>query len=308
MIQSLKDADYYNGFLESLSAITGDSREKILYSLKLYIDKEKQRGPVLQGKDVNIVCRSDDYSDIGVSISGNGQSAVLQERESRYRILMKRGEDEKVLVLKKSENGSFFSSLLFLNNNLIGTVENVKSGSVIHLYNTESDSIRKLNVPYLYISDINPVNTETVVFSATCGINSNIYTININTGELTILMDSGNNFSPVLLKDKLYYVSRLKDYRIIELNILSGDLKTIYTSPGRISRIKPGNENELLFSMNTGGFYNIYSIDPRSGNQRPVILNKNYNLLSLVSGRYIYYLSYYKSSYRLFMNEYSHDN
>ena len=83
----------------------------------------------------------------------------------------------------KFRDRSFTVSL----NNLTVTAEVIKTGSKIHLFNIAENKITdSFFIPMLFIKEINLANSETLIFSAYCGLNIDVYTFNIKSRELKI--------------------------------------------------------------------------------------------------------------------------
>jgi len=303
LIQALKDADYYGGFYESLSKITGDSVQVISGNFSSYLQKHKSDMNIASNK---LLHENGEYTDISYSISENGQLAVLQKNNGDFRLILK---DEKTItknILKHSENGTVFKNPVFISNNQIALTEIHESGSTIHIYNTGSKTFSgKMYIPYLFISDINYLKDRSFIFSAGCGLTSDIYTLDMNTGKFNIITESGNNFSPAILNDKVYFISNTDKSSIIELNVKSGEIKTLFSTDQKISHLNSAKGEKLIFSLKISGLENIYTFDLQSGNLHRVTNDLNSSIAPQIYERHIFYLLFFKSKYQLFVNEYN---
>jgi len=89
-----------------------------------------------------------------------------------------------------NDRGDKFSDRSFTasRDNLTVTAEIIKTGSKIHLLNIAENKITdSFFIPMVFIREINLVNSETLVFSAYCGLNIDVYTFNIKSRELKIV-------------------------------------------------------------------------------------------------------------------------
>ena len=210
-IQSLKDAEYYNGFFKSLSSITGEGRDKISERFNLFLKKSSNDISYIKNRGRLLIESDDKFFDVSFSIIGEREIAILQHDNEQYRFLIKSGDEMKVIPLKQSEQGSYFNNIVSIGNNLIVVTEIVKSGSKIYLFDIiKNDFTDSLLIPLLFIREINPINNEALIFSAYCGLNSDIYTFNIKSREVKVITESGNNSHPVMFGNKIYYISLYK--------------------------------------------------------------------------------------------------
>jgi len=306
LIQTLKDADYYGGFYDSLSSITGDSITSISEKFNSYLKKHESDLYNVSNSKKQMQQESDEFIDTCYSISENGQIAVLQKKSDSFRVVIKNEKNNVEINLDHSENGTIFNNLIFLDNEQLALTEIHKSGSTIHIYNTVSNqSVGKVFLPYLFISGIDYSGDKKFIFSAVCGLTCDVYTLDMNSGILKILTESGNNYSPVILKDKAYFISGTNKSSIIEFNIRSGEMKTLFSTDQKISRLKSANGEILIFSLKINDLDNIYTLDVQSGNLRKYINDIASCISPGISGPNIYYLSFFKSKYRLFFTAYN---
>jgi len=124
--------------------------------------------------------------------------------------------------------------------------------------------------------------------------------VNVNNGDLDILTETGANHFPVMLKNKTYFLSNKNKFSIIELDSRSGTFKTLFSTEQEITRLNSDNDKLLVFSMNMNGSDNIFTIDVQSGNLSQITKGINSNLAPQISGKYLYYFSFFKSRYQIF--------
>lgn len=306
LVQSLKDSNYYNGFSEALSGITGDSLSLINSNFNKYLLNKKNDSPIASGNKNLLFSEDDEFSSISFSISENGQAAELKKSKNSFILTFPNRTGSAGIILKNSETGSSFNDLVFIDNNQLAVVEIIDSGSIIHIYDIKSSKfINKVTIPLLFISDLNPLTEGSLIFSATSGLRSNIYSINIADGVLDILTDTGNDYSPVMSGNKIYYISRKTINRIIEFNRITGENKILFSTEQDISNLNCGKANNglLVFNVGTDGLNNIYTYNLQSSSLQQFIKDVNSNLKPQISGRYIYYYSLYKSQIRIFYGE-----
>lgn len=314
LIQSLKDAAYYDNYYLSLSEITGVSIKAISDNFNTFLCKYKPLS-IAEPENKKRLFRSiDEFIDISYSIADDNTVAVLQKNNNTFKILLKNGENFKSIILDHSESESFFSEIAFINNNQLAIVEILESGSTILCFDIKNYKFsEKRFLPSLYISAISPVDGSenssechyNMIFSARCGSASDIYTFNIKTGDFNILTETGNNYFPVSLKDKVYFIINNDKNSIVESDSRSGINKILFSTEGKISDLSIADENTLVFSTKIDGLKNILSFDLSSGRLRKVTCYSHSNLLPRISGKNIYFLSFYKSKYQLFFDTYN---
>jgi len=313
-IQSLKDAGYYGNFYLSLANITGDSIKAISDNFNAFLYKRKAVLPLEPGSKKQFLNDIDEFSDISYSIFKNTTVAVLQKNNCRFRLLLKIGENTKIIQLDHSESESFFSGTVFINEDQIAIVEILESGSTIHIFDIRNNKfLDKKFLPSLFISSINHADDikksqeshYNLIFSARCGLTSDIYTFNIKNGDFNIITETGNNYYPVSSGDKVYFVSNTDKYCIIESDSVSCAMKTIFTAEMEISYLSITDENKLIFLTKINGLENIYTIDLSSGNLQQITTDSHSKLAPQVSGKNIFFLSFYKGRYRLFFDIYN---
>jgi len=306
LIRILKDTDYYNGFYKSLSKITGENINLISENFNVFLHKQKSDSSAKTSNKKQLLHEIDEFTDISYSVSVNDIAAVLQQNKNDFRLLLKSRQNCSTIKLVHNEGGSFFADVVFLNNDTLALVENVKSGSIIHIYDIKNFKfINEISIPYLFISDINPLNDSSLIFSAMCGFRSDIYTFKINTGELGMLTESGDNYCPVVVNNKIYFISNTNKNSIVEMDTISGKLKTIFSSEQAISHLNCVNEKMLVFSKKMNGLDDIFTFDLQAGNLRQITRNNNSNLAPQISGNYFYFFSFYKYKYQLFLDVYN---
>jgi len=307
LIQSLKDTNYYNGFYKSLSKITGNSITVISNQFNSYLEKKKSVFPVKSLNKKEQLHSDDEFNDISFSISRDEQIAILQRNEDKFRVFLKQQKNDKIIILNKTTGESFFNQVLLINDEKLVVTEILPSGSNIHIFDIKNNQFTsKKFIPFLFISDIKLLNNMNLIFSAECGISSSIYIINLNMQEFRIITGSGFNYSPVVIKDKLYFISNTDKYYIVESDINNEEFKTIFSSDQKISSLSQTSELLLIFSMKINGLENIYSFDLISGNLQHVIDDYNSYLKPEISREQIYYLLYYKRGYHIFYSFFNH--
>lgn len=305
LMQSIRDADYYEGFYKALSAITGDSETVIAEKFNAYLSKHESGSDADLDTKKEFLKNNDEFTDISFDISGNGQIAVIQKNSGGFRILLKNGEKDSAIPLNVSQSGSTFNDIDFAGNNKLALTETDKTGSTIHIFDIGSNKITaSISMPYLFISDINYLKDDEFIFSAGCGLTSDIYTIDITGGKFSIITQSGNNYSPVMLNDKIYFISGTTKSNIIELDNKSGELKTLFSTEQKISHLDNAAGGKLVFSLKLNGLENIYTLDIKSGGLQRMTDGASSNILPRATETAIFYFSFYKSKYRIFSTAY----
>ena len=299
-IQTLKDTDYYDGFFEALSEITGDSVPEIIekFNIFLHAQNDDQAGGELDSKQ--LFMDSDDYTDVSFSLSDDGTVALLQKNGSSFKLVL---NDGKTFKLKHSENGSIFSDIVFTGNDQIIITEIVETGSIIHTFDIMREKyLADFTFPFLYISDIKYSGEGDLIFAGRSGMASDIYSFNTNSREMTMLTESGNNFFPVKLNNRIYFISINKKNNITELNPHTGEIKALFSIDGGISHLNRDTDKSLIFSSETNGMNNIYTFELESGMLRQILKDSTSCNFPQIYGKRVYFFSYYKNSYRLFFN------
>jgi hypothetical protein len=306
LVQSLKDTVYYGGFFKSVSMITGKTAADIETGFNSWLKQFKSGSRLNAGTKIEAVHLKDEFNDTSFSISEDGQTAILQVKNTKFRILIKNGSSEMIIPLEKTESDNSFNELLFINNNRLAVVEILKSGSKILIYDIlRGEFVKTIIFPYLFINEVKCSGIEKMIFSARCGSKSDIYTYDIKSEEFNIITDSGKNYSPLLLNDKAYFVSVTDKSSITELNIITGESKSIFSAEREISDLNRADDNTFTFLMNINGNDTVYIMDSQSGNlSRMSLVIPSINK-PRVSGRFIYFFSFFKSRYRLFKYEYN---
>ncbi len=306
LIQSLKDTVYYNGFLKSISMITGYSAADIENGFNSWLLQYKSDDRLQTDGKMELIHFNDEYNDSSYSISDDGQSAILQMKDDKYRILLKSAKPEEIIYLKNSEAGSSFNELFFIGNSRIAVIEILQTGSKIFLYDIPGKNFFK-TIPlfHLFISEIKYSGEGTFIFSAMCGSHSDIYTIEIKTGQFNILTESGNNYSPIILDNKVYFVSMNDKSDIRELDNNTGGVKSIFSAEGKLTDLNRVDNHTFTFSMNINGKDTLYVMNTKSGSFIRVNIASPSILKPRITGRYIYFFSFFKSRYRLFRYEYN---
>jgi len=310
-IQSLKDTAYYNGFFQSLSNITGESINKISEGFNLFLQKKGKDISHIKNNGRLLIDRDDKFSDVSFSIIGESKVVILQKDKDKYRFLLKDRDEVKEINLKLSEQGSYFNNIVSLDNNFIAVSEIVKNGSRIFLFDLiKNDFTDSLLIPMVFIRDINPINNEAFIFSAYCGLTSDIYTFNIKSREFKVITESGNNSYPLMIGNKIYYISYLNrnniidKNNIIELDMLSGKKNTLFSTDMKILYLKPVNDKALIYSINLNGCDTVYIYNLTSGKMEKIINAICLNNMAYVFNKYIYYISLHKGMSRIFVDEY----
>lgn len=313
-IQSLKDTAYYDNYFLSLSKITGIPIMTISDNFNTFLCKYKHQQSEESENNKKLFHDIDEFSDISYSISVNNSVAVLQKNINIFRLLLKSGENFNSISLEQSECESFYSDVMFFDNNRIALIEILKSGSTIHIFDIKNNKFSdKKFLPSLFISAIAPADDSNnssekhynMIFSALCGSSSDIYTFNIETGDFNVLTENGYNYFPVSLKDKIYFVSNTDKGSIIESDFKSGKIKTLFSTERKIFHLAVADENTVVFSTKINGLENIFSFDLTSGKLCQVTSDSHSNLSPRITGKKIYFLSFYRSKYRLFFDIYN---
>jgi hypothetical protein len=301
LMQSIRDTHYYDGFYKALSSITGDSESVIAEKFNVYLLKQKSVSDAESDNKTLVLKNDDGFTDISFDISGNGQIAVIQKKTGSYRLLLKRGENETVISLNSSQKGSIFNDIDFAGDDKLALSETGKTGSTVHVFDTESNKMTvSIFIPYLFISDINHFKNNEYIFTAGCGLTSGIYTLNTSDGKFSIITESGNYYSPIMIKDKIYFISAAAESNIMEFDKKSNELKTLFSTDQKISHLDSAAEGKLIFSLKLNGLENIYTLDIKSGNLQRITNGASSNILPRVSETGIFYFSFYKSKYRIF--------
>lgn len=305
LMQSIKDADYYEGFYKALCAITGDSETVIEEKFNTYLSIQKSGSDAESDIKTLILKNDDGFTDISFDISGNGQIAVIQKKAGSFRLLLKKGEKDTVTYLNGSQKNSIFNDIDFAGNDKLALTETDKTGSTIHIFDTESNKITfSIFIPYLFISDINHLKGDEYIFSAVCGFTSDIYRLDITGRKFSIITESGNNYSPVMLNDKIYFISDTSKSSIMELDNKSGELKTLFSTDQKISHLDSSAGDKLVFSLKINGLEKIYAFDIKSGGLQRLTNEPASNILPRASEAGIFYFSFFKSKYRIFSSAY----
>jgi len=302
-VQSLKDLDYYNSFIESLSKISGDTVFSISDNFNAYLHDRKS--DLTHGFDKKNLFFSeiDKFTDVSYSIAENHQVAVLKRNEKLYKCILKNGVSESSMILANSEAESIFSDLVFISNDQIAFLEVLESGSIVHIYDIKTNKfMNKFFFPLLFISDINPLGDKKLIFSATSGLKSNLYTVILASGEIDILTESGSNYCPVFLNDKVYFISRGSRSSIVELNTKSLEKKILFSTDQKIYNLNHAKtvSSKLIFNLGMDGIDNIFLYDLKYGDLHQITSENNSHLYPDLSGTNIYFFSFYRGEYRLF--------
>jgi hypothetical protein len=305
-IQSLKDADYYSGFYKSLSRISGDEISVITENFNTYLQQHNYGKSPDEKNRKKLFHNIAEFSDIAFSISEGEQAAILQKNENEYRLHLKSKSSESNINLKHAESGSWFNDLVYMKNDQLALVEIIKAGSTIHIYNMENSKLlNSIFLPYIFISNINSIENGNVIFSAACGSARDIYTFNFSNMELNILTESGNNYFPLKIKDKVYFVSKTGRNSINEFDTASGEIKTLFSTDQDISHLSRVNEKALIFSLKLNGLSNIFSFDLQTGTLHQITKDNNSNMSPRISGKFLYFFSFFQSNYRIFFDDYN---
>jgi len=304
LLQSLLDSFYYKGFFKSLSMITGDHEQIITENFNTFIKNQRSLISVNNNIKKILLNKNIEFRDISYSISEKGQLAVLQKKDNDSRLLLKNEKNDIEINLKHSENCSDYNKINFIGKNMLSVIEITGSGSILHIYDIEhSRFLKKFSLPYIFISEIKSESDKSLIFSAMCGINSDIYSINLNTGEFTVLTETGCNTSPVAIGGKIYFILKTNKTDLIEMNRSSGEIKTLYSTVNNISRLNLTDENKIIFSINSNSVYSSVFCDLRSGNITPLIGDINTSLETELNRNTIYFFSYYMGKYRIFFSD-----
>ncbi len=305
LIQSLKDADYYGNFYESLSKLTGESISEISDKFNSFIQKRRSIVNTDSPDKKLFLNNPGDFYIITYSLSSNQQCAILQKNKSKFQLMLKNSDDERIIKLEHSESESIYNELTFIENDKLAIVEILESGSKIHIFDLKNNVfVSGISIPLLFISEISFSNSNSLLFSASSGLFNDIYTVNIDTGNLEILTDSGKNFFPVQQNDKVYFVSGSDKWSINEIDVVSGKINTLFSTDQKISHLNFVNSKTLVFSMTINGFDNVFLLDLQTGNPGRITKDSNSILSPQISGQYLYYFSFYKSRYQLFYSVY----
>ncbi|PKL17977.1 MAG: hypothetical protein CVV49_08255 [Spirochaetae bacterium HGW-Spirochaetae-5] len=306
LIQSLKDAVYYKGPFNSITMITGDSAETIEREFNSWLLLYKSGCRQTTDAEIKLIHMSDDYKDSFYSVSDEGQIALLQVKDNQYRIFIKNQSDGEMIPLKKTGTQSSFNGLIFLGKSRFAVIEILTEGSKLLIYNIpEKKILKEIHLPYLFIDEVKYSDKEKFIFSARCGSHSDIYTFDIKTDQFNILTESGKNYSPLILNNKAYYVSESDKSSITELDLSTGESKSIFSSERKISDLNRVNNHTFTFFMNLNGTDTLYIMDTLSGNFTRIKTDSLSIFKPQIAGRHIYFFSFFKGSYRLFTYEYN---
>ena len=304
LTQSVKDAYYYDNIFNALSIITGTSGEDIVKGFNHYLSGYKNS--VNKNEIKKILDTGDnEYTNISFAILKN-DIAVLQKNKETYRILLKNSTGSRIIELKHSEKDSSFNDVIFIKNNSVIVTEIINKGSVILIYDINSKKINnKFILPYMYLTSSCTDDENYLIFTALCGQYSDIYMINLLTGRLDNITESGNNYYPVKIKDRLYCISVTDKCSIIEIIKHSGEVRTLFSTNQKISDLSVMDENYLIFTMEMNGISNIYRLNVQGKNLSQITNGRCLNHTPRFLNNKIYYFSYHKSRYRIFFMEYN---
>ena len=306
LIQSLKDCGYYNGVFNSISMITGDSIPVISEKFTSWLLKHKSTNTIEQRNGKITIHKDDGFIDCLYSLSEDEQSAVIQIKNGKSRIIFKNGLEEQIISLKNTESTSYFSDIDFINNNQLIIIEVLQNGSSILLYDILQKKFhQKVLLPFLFITHASTFNNESLIFSAVCGKESNIYTFNMTNSEFNILTESGNNHMPLMLNNKAYFVSSGDNNKITEMDATTGKIKTLFSTDSKISDLNRVDDDTVIFSMHISNQDSIYTMNVNSNALKKISINNLSIMKPEISGKHIYFFSFYKSRYKLFSTEYS---
>ena len=143
-----------------------------------------------------------------------------------------------------------------------------------------------------------------LLFSASCGIYSDLYILNLQTGQLQNITVSGNFFCPVKIKDSVYCISVSDKYSIIEKAEETGKEKLLFSTSQKISELSFIGEKFLIFVMEINGIKNIYRLNLNGENLVQITNDNFFNHSPHFSNENIYYFSYYRHRYRIFFTGY----
>lgn len=312
-IQSLKDTAYYGDFFISLSSITGTTLKEVSDGFNTYLGKHKSAETAVNGNNRQLFHKIDDFNDISFSLISD-EAAVLQKNGNMFRMLLKTGDLVKYIRLARTDNESYFSDLVFVDNKKIALVEILQAGSAIRIFDIGSgEFIDYKFLPALFISSINKIEggedsagfINKVIFSAISGSESDIFSFELNSGNLEILTESGVNYFPVYYRDKIYSISNTGKGSIIESDIRTGTTRTLFSAEKNISGLNIVDGKTLFFSTWTNGSENIFSFDITSGMLRQITLTAGSNFRPLILNKKMYYLSFHKNCYRLFYDSFN---
>ncbi len=308
LIQSLKDTVYYSGLINSISMITGDTSSAIADNFNLWLLKFNAENRLESLTEKKSISAEDGFQNCAYSISENGLSALLQLKDNSYRIFIKNTGAGQILKLAETENNSYYNEIVFMNENQLIIIEVVQNGSRILLYDISKKEFSKaVLIPYLFISEAASSENNMILFSADCGAKSDIYTYNIYTEQLEILTVSGINRFPVRMNKKVFCISGINSGSIVELYKTTGESRVLFSAERRISYLKKVNEETVTFLMNINGRDSMYIMNVLTGNMQKINLNDISILKPQISGRYLYFFSFYKSKYQFFSTLYSAD-
>jgi hypothetical protein len=306
LIQSLKDAVYYNGFFNSITMITGDSAGTIETGFNSWLLQYKSGSRLETDDRMKLIHLKDECENSSYSISDDGQIALLQIKDNQYRIFLKNKTSEEIIYLKKTGIQSSFNELIFVSKSRLAVVEILLNGSKILIYDIPGKKIvKQIPLSQLFIDEIQYSEKNKFIFSAWCGSHSDIYTFDIETDQFNIITESGNNYYPLILNNKAYYVSVSDKNNIRELDLSSGEIKSIFSSERKISDLNKVNNHTFTFFMNLNGADTLYIMDTQSGNLNRINTASPSISKPQITGRHIYFFSFFKGRYRLFTYEYN---
>jgi len=304
MLRAIKDAAYYDSFVNSLNSVTGKS----------YEDINSEFYSFLSAKFSGTFDNSNNTAFSDVQFNGNikdfviynDKIAVLVEITGNNFIEIKDIHTRKTISSEALPENIIYRRIGCVFNNQLSVTGNSGEGTTLLIYKTDPMLLsREIKLPGIYINSLcNSGEDEVFLFNSIFGISSGIIEADHNSLVLKKISTSNIavNSDLVFLGDSVYYLAK-KDYNeLIELNIKTGAERSLLKLKDGISSLTVSRNNIIIAANNhSGGYVSLFNTE--NGSIKSLVSNCPPVYNAYLSNEMIYILTYSNGSRRLIVKD-----